>query len=328
MIGLLRGPAVLRTGEGEVIVDVAGVGYRVTVTPATAAALVTAGPKVEQTALRAHARARGRHRALRLRARRRAPMLRGAARFARGRTGAGPLHHGPASRRPPCRPPSSRTTSTRSAPFPGVGRKTAARLLIELKSRLDLPDLSFDPTGVVGERLRRGRARASRTARSEARAALNELGYAPEEIRGALDGLRDDVGRGRDAPSGPARAGWPVSPQGAPGGPGHRRRGARGLRGRRRGRTARHRSDPVGPRRGDRRGRPAPTLARGVRRPGPAGRAPRDRAAGRPPAPPGGGPHPLRRPARTGQDLAGRHRGHRNGGRSAHHRRSRPDPGR
>jgi Holliday junction DNA helicase RuvA len=70
---------------------------------------------------------------------------------------------------------------------PGVGRKTAARLLIELKSRLDLPDLSLDMTGVSG-------AGASRTSRAEARAALAELGYAPEEIRGALDGLRDDVG--------------------------------------------------------------------------------------------------------------------------------------
>ena len=30
---------------------------------------------------------------------------------------------------------------------PGVGRKTAARLLIELKSRLDLPDLSLDLPG-------------------------------------------------------------------------------------------------------------------------------------------------------------------------------------
>ena len=35
---------------------------------------------------------------------------------------------------------------------------------------------------------------ATRTSRSEARAALSELGYAPDEIRGALDGLRDDVG--------------------------------------------------------------------------------------------------------------------------------------
>jgi Holliday junction DNA helicase RuvA len=71
---------------------------------------------------------------------------------------------------------------------PGVGRKTAARLLIELKSRLDLPDLS--PIGRDGAS---GRP-ASAAPRSEARAALAELGYAPEEIRGVLDGLRDDVG--------------------------------------------------------------------------------------------------------------------------------------
>jgi Holliday junction DNA helicase RuvA len=70
---------------------------------------------------------------------------------------------------------------------PGVGRKTAARLVIELKSRLDLPDLSLDVPGSTN-------AGASRTSRSEARAALAELGYGPEEIRGALDGLRDDVG--------------------------------------------------------------------------------------------------------------------------------------
>jgi Holliday junction DNA helicase RuvA len=70
---------------------------------------------------------------------------------------------------------------------PGVGRKTAARLLIELKSRLDLPDLSLEGAGTSG-------GSTSRTSRAEARAALAELGYAPEEIRGALDGLRDDVG--------------------------------------------------------------------------------------------------------------------------------------
>ena len=49
VIGLLRGAVVLRTGEGEVIVDVGGVGYRVAVTPATAAALVAAGAGAEAT---------------------------------------------------------------------------------------------------------------------------------------------------------------------------------------------------------------------------------------------------------------------------------------
>ena len=75
---------------------------------------------------------------------------------------------------------------------PGVGRKTAARLLIELKSRLDLPNLSLDPASRLAgaDPL----LRASRTSRAEARAALSELGYGPDEIRAALDGLRDDVG--------------------------------------------------------------------------------------------------------------------------------------
>jgi Holliday junction DNA helicase RuvA len=81
---------------------------------------------------------------------------------------------------------------------PGVGRKTAARLLIELKSRLDLPDLSLSGAG-AGAGIGAGGtgadgAGSSRTSRAEARAALSELGYAPDEIRGALDGLRDDVG--------------------------------------------------------------------------------------------------------------------------------------
>ena len=74
---------------------------------------------------------------------------------------------------------------------PGVGRKTAARLLIELKSRLDLPDLSLSGAGGGAGGTSAAGAGSSR---AEARAALSELGYAPDEIRGALDGLRDDVG--------------------------------------------------------------------------------------------------------------------------------------
>jgi Holliday junction DNA helicase RuvA len=64
---------------------------------------------------------------------------------------------------------------------PGVGKKTAARLLLELKARLDLP--SLDAPGQPGP--------SSGAPRAEARAALAELGYGPEEIRAALDGLDD-----------------------------------------------------------------------------------------------------------------------------------------
>jgi Holliday junction DNA helicase RuvA len=192
VIGLLRGPAVLRTGEGEVIVDVAGVGYRVAVTPATAAALVTAGAKVEQT-LYVHTHVRDD-----------AIVLYGFVHdderrcfeVLLGSHGVGPALAlaimgllSPAALSTAVLEDDIDTLCT----VPGVGRKTAARLLIELKSRLDLPDLSFAPAGVVGEGAD-GMRPTSRTARSEARAALSELGYGPDEIRGALDGLRDDVG--------------------------------------------------------------------------------------------------------------------------------------
>ncbi len=192
MIGLLRGPAVLRTGEGELIVEAGGVGYRVTVTPATAAALATTAPKEDHT-LFVHTHVRED-----------AIVLYGFAHdderrcfeVLLGSHGVGPALAlsimallSPAALSTAVLEDDIETLCT----VPGVGRKTAARLLIELKSRLDLPDLSFDPTGRVtngSEAVRPG----SRTARSEARAALNELGYAPDEIRGALDGLRDDVG--------------------------------------------------------------------------------------------------------------------------------------
>jgi holliday junction DNA helicase RuvA len=192
VIGLLRGPVVLRTGEGEVIVDAAGVGYRVTVTPATAAALVGAGAQVEQM-LFVHTHVRED-----------AIVLYGFAHdderrcfeVLLGSHGVGPALalsimaiFSPAALSTAVLEDDLDTLCT----VPGVGRKTAARLLIELKSRLDLPDLSFDPTGVAANGSVAA-GQSSRTARSEARAALNELGYAPEEIRGALDGLRDDVG--------------------------------------------------------------------------------------------------------------------------------------
>ena len=192
MIGLLRGPVVLRTAESEVIVDVAGVGYRVTVTPAAAASLVSAGTSSEAT-LFVHTHVRED-----------AIVLYGflhdderrCFEVLLGSHGVGPALAlaimamlSPAALSTAVLEDDVDTLCT----VPGVGRKTAARLMIELKSRLDLPDLSLERVGVaVGGT--NGDARTTRTARLEARAALSELGYAPDEIRGALDGLRDDVG--------------------------------------------------------------------------------------------------------------------------------------
>jgi Holliday junction DNA helicase RuvA len=186
VIGLLRGSVVLRSAEGEVIVDVVGVGYRVTVTPATAATLMAGGMAAEATLfIHTHVRED-------------AIVLYGFVHdderrcfeVLLGSHGVGPALAlaimavlSPASLSTAVLEDDLETLCT----VPGVGRKTAARLLIELKSRLDLPDLSMDPPGS-------GRAGATRTSRSEARAALSELGYAPEEIRGVLDALRDDVG--------------------------------------------------------------------------------------------------------------------------------------
>jgi len=59
---------------------------------------------------------------------------------------------------------------------PGVGKKTAERLLVELRNRLNLPMLDPLPVGGGG----------GSTAVGDVREALTGLGYAQEEIRDAL----------------------------------------------------------------------------------------------------------------------------------------------
>ncbi len=192
MIGLLRGTAVVRSAEGEVIIDVAGVGYRVTVTSATAASLIGRGSPAGSSEVTLFVHTHVREDAIVLYGfvhddeRRCFEVLLGS-------HGVGPAL---ALAILAVLSPASLSTAVLEddletlCSVPGVGRKTAARLLIELKSRLDLPDLSLDLHGVPSD----GAVRTTRTSRAEARAALSELGYGPEEIRGALDGLRDDVG--------------------------------------------------------------------------------------------------------------------------------------
>jgi Holliday junction DNA helicase RuvA len=69
--------------------------------------------------------------------------------------------------------------------IPGVGKKTAQRLLLELKSRLSVPDLEVVRDG------------GTRSARAEVRDALAGLGYGPDEIRAMLA----EVDPGGDAPA-------------------------------------------------------------------------------------------------------------------------------
>jgi Holliday junction DNA helicase RuvA len=208
VIGLLRGNIVVRSGDGEVIIDVAGVGYRVSVTPATAVALMTNRTAKSTPSGTSNGTSSGTSKGAGVEAtlfihthvREDAIVLYGflhdderrCFEVLLGSHGVGPALAlaimavlSPASLSTAVLEDDLDTLCT----VPGVGRKTAARLLIELKSRLDLPDLSLERSGTPG-----GATAGSRTSRSEARAALAELGYAPEEIRGALDGLRDDVG--------------------------------------------------------------------------------------------------------------------------------------
>lgn len=55
---------------------------------------------------------------------------------------------------------------------PGIGKKTAQRIVLELKEKLALPDLEV--------------AGASNDALGQARSALENLGYSPNEVRQAL----------------------------------------------------------------------------------------------------------------------------------------------
>jgi holliday junction DNA helicase RuvA len=79
---------------------------------------------------------------------------------------------------------------------PGVGKKTAARLLIELKSRfdaldLDVPGLTTTATA-PGEATAGAVPAAAVSAHDDVRAALVELGYGPEEVKAAMATLPAD----------------------------------------------------------------------------------------------------------------------------------------
>ncbi len=179
MIGSLRGTLLDRPAPGEVIVEVGGVGYRASVITSVLAGL---GPPGSAVFLHVHTHVR--EDAIVLYGFTHADERR-CFEALLGAHGVGPSlalailsSLSPAALSTAVLEDDVDTLCT----VPGVGKKTAARLLLELKARLDLPTLG-DPVPV---------AAGGGTSRGEARAALTELGYGPDEIRGALEVVGQD----------------------------------------------------------------------------------------------------------------------------------------
>ncbi len=177
MIGRLRGTLVHRSAKGEVMLDVGGVGYRISVSPSTAVTLGSIGNDVV-----VHTHLHVREDALTLfgfataDARDCFESLLGAHGVGPGLALAILSTHGPDELR--------RLVMEGDLDglclVPGVGRKTAARLLLELKSRLDVPEgAGFEPDS----------AGANGSSRADVRAALAALGYQPDEVRRAMGEL-------------------------------------------------------------------------------------------------------------------------------------------
>lgn len=186
MIGSLRGNVLDRSMGGEVLLEVGGIGYRVTVTPRTLAELEPGSPAF----LYVHHHIREDVQALYgftaneervafealLAAHRVGPAL------ALAILGT----HGPTELR--------RIVAdgdvTALTLVPGVGKQTAARLLIELKGKLDVPELD-----VVA--MASGQSGGAGSVLANVREALAGLGYGPDEIREALRDV--SAGAGADA---------------------------------------------------------------------------------------------------------------------------------
>jgi Holliday junction DNA helicase RuvA len=183
VIGSLRG-ALLDRGASEVTVEVGGVGYRVAVSPTTAVSLGDVGDDVfcwvhhhqREDAVTLYGFATKDERSC-------FEALLGA-------HGVGPALalailsiHSPIAL--------ARVVAEDDVGalclVPGVGKKTAQRLLIDLKSRLSVPDLGDAPSANG-----RSSPEGGGTVRADVRDALAGLGYTDAEVREVMADLPDD----------------------------------------------------------------------------------------------------------------------------------------
>jgi Holliday junction DNA helicase RuvA len=183
MIGSLRGVVLARLGTAEVLVEVAGVGYRVTVSPATVVQLGEPGAEVF---LHIHHHIREDAQTLYGFL---AADERSCFEALLGAHGVGPsLALAILSVHEPLALAGILADEDVAALclVPGVGKKTAARLLVELQARLDIPTLGegASPATVAG-------TAGGGSARSDVREALVNLGYSSEEVAGVLRDLPD-----------------------------------------------------------------------------------------------------------------------------------------
>lgn len=178
MIGSVRGSVLERMTSGEVLVEVGGLGYRVlvptgalaTLEPGTSAFLFTHLHVREDAMVLYGFPTRDERDTFEL-------LL--------GATGVGPklalailsVHSPTALRRALLDNDVEALTLV-----PGVGKRTAARLALDLKARLEVPTIDL----VEAE------STNGKHPRAEVREALAGLGYAPDEVRAVLGQLPDD----------------------------------------------------------------------------------------------------------------------------------------
>jgi Holliday junction DNA helicase RuvA len=192
VIGALRGTIIERQPAGdtavELVVDVGGVGYRVTVSPRTAAALDGLG---QEASLAVHTHVREGSITLYGFT---DPDERRAFELLLSAHGVGPALalsvvavHRPAELAEIV----IAGDTTALCLVPGVGKKTAARLLLDLRARFEQFDGPLGAMAVLDGGSPTGSSgRASE--RADVSEALAQLGYGQEEIRAALRALPGD----------------------------------------------------------------------------------------------------------------------------------------